>query len=168
MKRERLSPNFYLDEFVRSETAVRHGIDMSVPVGGIVYSNLRRLCRMVLQPVRAHFGPVHITSGYRPDPLNKLIGGSPTSEHRSGRAADFIVPGATPLEVARWIRDHLTTYEQLIHEFGEWVHVSTPPGAATAGQETLTALKQPRTFRKPRTVYVRGLHTVEAARTHLV
>lgn len=47
MSRTQLSDNFYLDEFTRSQTAVRHGIDMSVRQGGVVYFNLRRLCRVL-------------------------------------------------------------------------------------------------------------------------
>jgi len=51
--------------------------------------NLRRLCQSVLQPLRVHLKrPVVITSGYRSPALNRAIGGSPTSHHMQGRAAD--------------------------------------------------------------------------------
>lgn len=154
-----LTNNFTLAEFQRSEAAVRHGIDMSVQDGGIVYHNLRRLCFDVLQPVRDHFGPVTITSGYRPRRLNRLIGGADTSQHITGQAADFVVPGHAPLEVARWIRDNCRHFDQLIHEFGEWVHVSVPALNKAPRRQTLTALKVPPTlFGKPKTIYSIGLN----------
>lgn len=165
MSRTQLSDNFYLDEFTRSQTAARRGIDMAVEPFGVVYFNLRRLCRRVLQPLRDALGPVHITSGYRPPKLNRLIGGSATSQHQYGQAADIVATGHTPLEVATWLREHVTGYDQLIHEFGEWVHVSVPSAAlpTPARMERLTAIKVPRLLLKPRTVYVPGLLTTAEA-----
>ncbi|WP_275100129.1 D-Ala-D-Ala carboxypeptidase family metallohydrolase [Sedimenticola hydrogenitrophicus] len=166
MSRIQLSANFYLDEFTRSQTAARRGIDMTVSEFGVVYFTLRRLCRGVLQPLRDALGPVHITSGYRPPKLNRMIGGAPTSQHQYGQAADIVVTGHTPLEVATWLREHVTGYDQLIHEFGQWVHVSVPSAALhePARLERLTAIKVPRLIGKPRTVYVPGLRTLEQAR----
>ncbi|MDH5785346.1 MAG: D-Ala-D-Ala carboxypeptidase family metallohydrolase [Chromatiales bacterium] len=163
MKRIQLSKNFYLDEFQRSQTATRHGIDMTIVEGGVFHANLKRLCRDVLQPVRNHFGPVSITSGYRPAKLNKLIKGSKTSQHLTCQAADFVVPGHTPLEVARWIRDNCKGYDQLIHEFGEWVHVSVPQHNQLPRQMNLTAAKLSGLFGRLKTVYVTGLISVETA-----
>jgi hypothetical protein len=167
MSRVQLSRNFYLDEFTRSQTAARHGIDVAVIEGGVIYSNLRRLCLHVLQPLRDALGPVHVTSGYRPPKLNRLIGGSSTSQHQYGQAADIVVSGHSPLEVARWLRDHGKAYDQLIHEFGEWVHVSVPGSGKSPRNERLTAVKVPRLIGKPRTVYVPGLYTVDAALAQL-
>ncbi len=163
MKRIPLSKNFYLHEFTRSQTAARHGINMSVIEGGIIYSNLRNLCLNVLQPLRNHFGTVHITSGYRPPKLNKRIGGSSNSQHLYGLAADIVVPGVSPLEVAQWIKANCKGYDQVIHEFGEWVHVSVASRNRAARNQSLTAIKVPRRFRKPKTVYVPGLFTLDEA-----
>lgn len=83
-----LSPHFYLDEFLRSEYAARHGIDMT-PSSKVV-ANLALLCRDVLEPIRALVGgPLVITSGYRPEALNTAIGGAPNSDHIRGLSADF-------------------------------------------------------------------------------
>ena len=61
---ERLTKNFTLEEFERSDTAKRLGIDNHVPQFAV--ERLRTLCEKVLQPVRDHFGvPIIITSGYR-------------------------------------------------------------------------------------------------------
>lgn len=118
----KLTDNFYLYEFLRSQTAARHGINMDPPIE--VIDNLRRLCVDILQPFRDIVGlPVSITSGYRPLELNQMIGGSATSAHMDGRAADFIVNGRTPLDIAETIRDMELPYDQIIHEFGQWIHV---------------------------------------------
>lgn len=164
MKRIQLSNNFYLDEFLRSETAVRHGISLNVVEGGIIYSSLRKLCLNVLQPLRDHYGvTVTITSGYRPPQLNRLIGGSASSQHMYGLAADIVVSGVSPLEVAKWIKDNCKGYDQVIHEFGEWVHVSVASGANKPRNQQLTAIKVPRRFMKPKTVYITGIVTLEEA-----
>ena len=167
MDRIKLSPNFYLDEFTRSQTAVRHGIDMSVVPGGLIYSNLRLLCKQLLQPIRNELGPVNISSGYRPLALNKLIRGSSSSQHCIGKAADFTVTGYTPLQVAQWIEANLPRYDQLIHEFGQWVHISIAGPFRDARLNSLTAVSVPQRFRKPKTVYVPGILSIEDALTRV-
>ncbi len=57
----------------------------------------------VLQQIRAHFGrPVTINSAYRTEQHNKKVGGSPFSQHKYGTAADIVVQGVAPKEVARY------------------------------------------------------------------
>ena len=146
---------------------MRHGIDMSVTEGGVIFANLRNLCLNVLQPVRNQFGAVIITSGYRPPKLNRIIGGSANSQHQYGLAADIVVPGVPPLIVAKWINANIRVYDQLIHEFGEWVHVSVASRNRKARNQNLTAIKVPRRLRKPKTVYVPGLYSLEGARQWL-
>jgi hypothetical protein len=121
---EALSANFTLGEMIRSQSAVRKGI-RNVP-GPAEIVALRLLCQKVLQPVRDHYDrPVVVTSGYRSPRLNTAIGGSRSSQHCKGEAADFTVPGVSNIEVCRWIERNLN-YDQLIYEFGEsgWIHVS--------------------------------------------
>lgn len=150
----KLTNNFWLHEFLRSQTAARHDIPMDPPVE--VVDNLRRLCVDVLQPYRDAVGlPVVITSGYRPPKLNKLIGGSTTSAHPYGRAADLIVPGITPFEVCEQMRALGLPYDQLIHEFGQWVHVGISKEEDDIRLQELTAAR-----RKGRTVYELGIRRV--------
>lgn len=123
-----LSPNFTLAEMTRSQTALRKGIDNTPSPAQI--ENLRTLCEEVLEPVRAHFGrPVIISSGYRGVKLNRAIGGSATSQHCFGEAADFRVSGVRNIDVAQWMLRSLN-YDQLIYEFGEagWIHASYRKG----------------------------------------
>lgn len=157
-ERTRLSPNFYLDEFTRSETAERHGITIEVVPGSDVEKNIQRLVDTVLQPLRDALGPVKVTSGYRPKKLNLLIGGSRTSQHQYGQAADIVVPGYTPLQVAEWIRDNVVGYDQLIHEFSSWVHVSVPSERKSPRANDMTAVKV-----NGRTHYVRGILPLDEA-----
>lgn len=131
-----LTPNFTLAEMIRSSTAVRRGIN-NTPDDDVIEA-LTLLCKHVLEPVRAHFGkPVSISSGYRAPKLNKAIGGSTTSQHCKGEAADFHVEGVSDLEVAKWISANLV-FDQLILEFPPegWVHVSY---CANPRKQVLTA-----------------------------
>jgi len=68
----RLSEHLTLDELIASETASRHGLDNTPPSD--VVDRLRLLCTTVLEPVRAHFGPIHINSGYRSLEVNRRVG----------------------------------------------------------------------------------------------
>ncbi len=124
-----LSPNFALAEFTKSQTALRNSIDNSPDESEI--DSLRRLTANILQPARQHFGrPVRISSGFRCLELNSRIGSKPKSQHVTGHAADFEIPGCSNFYVAQWIQDNLD-FDQLILEFwaaddpcAGWVHAS--------------------------------------------
>jgi len=136
----KLTDNFSLYEFLRSQTAARHGITMDPPIE--VIDNLRRLCVDILQPLRNAMGlSITISSGYRPPELNRLIGGSTTSAHPYGRAADIVVNGLTPLEVSELIRELGLPYDQVIHEFGQWVHVGISREEDNVRSQELTAYR---------------------------
>lgn len=87
-----LSEHFTLEEFTASQVADKLGIDNSLCVvyDACIVSNLEMLCRFTLEPIRRYLGrPVCVSSGYRCARLNMEIGGSPTSDHRNGLAADI-------------------------------------------------------------------------------
>jgi len=145
----KLSEHFHLLEFTTSRKAIQRGID-NTP-GPAELAALRLLCENVLEPVRAHFGkPVVVTSGYRSPALNRAVGGSKSSQHVKGEAADFTVPGVSNIEVCRWIEANLN-YTQLIYEFGEsgWIHVGY---ARPHKNQELSAVK-----RDGRTKYLPGI-----------
>lgn len=121
----KLSANFHLDEFVTSQTAARRGID-NRPSPEVI-KRLRNTAKG-LEMVRAVLGePVLISSGYRSPALNKAVGGSATSDHMTGDAADFISPGfGSPIAVCRAIVAAGIKFDQLIEE-GTWVHISFGP-----------------------------------------
>jgi len=150
-----LTANFSLAEMVKSDTALRH--DMDNTPGETEIANLKTLCEKVLQPVRDKFQTgVKVNSGFRHPEVNAKVGGSKTSDHCKGQAADIEIPGIANADLAVWIMDNLT-YTQLILEFytpgvpdSGWVHVSYDP--ANLKKENLTATKQ-----NGKTVYLKGL-----------
>jgi hypothetical protein len=124
----RLSKNFTLQEFTKSQIAERKGID-NIP-GEIHLERAKKLFENIVQKVRDNFGVTIINSGYRSGDLNYAIGGSNTSQHCKGEAVDIECPGTPNYDVAKWIEDNLD-FDQLILEFytpgipdSGWVHVS--------------------------------------------
>lgn len=124
-----LSPHFRLSEFLKSSTASARGIDNTPSIE--VVSNLHQLCIHVLEPLRAYFNtPIVVSSGYRSPALNKAVGGSATSQHMTGEAADLRIPSeAVGKEWFKWIMDNCK-FHQLIWEKDtpqsahHWIHVS--------------------------------------------
>jgi zinc D-Ala-D-Ala carboxypeptidase len=140
-----LSPNFSLHELTKSETALRLDID-NTP-GEAETENLRLLCEKVLQPVRDHFGKgVKVNSGFRASATNQATGGSKSSDHVKGQAADIEIPGVANADLAQWIMDNLrihTTYSwsstPRAYPDSGWVHVSYDPN--NLKKQELTATK---------------------------
>ena len=151
----RLSQNFWLNELTKSSTADRMGIANDPGLEEIV--NLTVLTHHVLQPVREHFGVISVNSGYRSPELNTKVGGSKTSQHCFGQAADFEQMGTPNAEVATWISNELD-FDQLILEFytkgksnSGWVHCSFKKDGSNR-QKIMTALRV-----KGKTLYKEGL-----------
>lgn len=132
-----LTPHFTLDEFTVSQTAVRLGID-NTP-SPVVIDHLRQLAA-VLERVRAYLGaPLLVSSGYRSYLLNHAIGGSATSAHLDGRAADFTAPAyGSVLAVAHALAAMPFDQDQLIFE-ERWVHLGIAAATAPPRRELLTA-----------------------------
>ena len=127
-----LSRNFTLSELIKSDTAIRKGINNNPNAEQI--EKLKALCENILQPVRDHFGRVKVTSGFRSVELCLAIGSSQNSQHAKAEAADFECVGVDNAELADWIKRELP-YDQLILEFytpGEpnsgWIHCSYTEG----------------------------------------
>jgi len=124
----RLSKNFKLEEFITSQTASRRDISNQPTNDHVV--RLKRLCEHVLQPARDALGPLTVSSGYRSPMLNAAVGGSRTSQHMRGEAADILC--ADKLGFARWVKNNCD-FDQIILEFGtksnpSWIHVSYRKG----------------------------------------
>ena len=151
----KLTPNFSLPELTKSDTALR--LDMDNTPNAVQVENLKTLCEKVLQPVRDHFGKgVKVNSGFRHPQVNEAVGGSKTSDHCKGMAADIEIPGVANGDLAQWIVDNLE-FRQVILEFytpgvsdSGWVHVSFNP--EDNKKQVLTATKQ-----RGKTVYLEGL-----------
>jgi hypothetical protein len=138
----KLSAHFDLCEFTRSESAKREGVSNNPTPEHL--ENIKTLCEKVLEPIRAKFGPINISSGYRSADLNHFIGGSLNSDHCKGRAADIDMDGhggeVTNKMIFDYIKDNLEV-DQLINEFNySWVHVGYRKGANR--KQVLDAVKE--------------------------
>ena len=140
----RLSTNFTLQEFTKSQTALRQGIDNTPDDEHL--ENAKELFENIVQQVRDNFGVTVINSGYRGPALNEAVGGSATSQHCKGEAVDIECPGTPNYDVAKWIEENLE-FDQLILEFytpgipdSGWVHVSY--NAENNRKNVLTAMKE--------------------------
>lgn len=99
------------------------------------------LVALVLDPLREGIGPVSVNSGFRSEAVNRAVGGSETSDHMHGFAADIVAgpkpsewsPGWGPERLAQAIVDRDLPYDQIIVEPG-WVHVSYRPDGKNRGQ----------------------------------
>ena len=118
-----LSAHVTLAEFQDSSTATTHGINNKMSESQIASAKL--LCENVFEPLRIHLNtPIQISSGFRSVQVNKMIGGSKTSQHTKGEAMDLQIGS----KGFNFIKDKLE-FDQLIWEFGNdenpsWVHVS--------------------------------------------
>ena len=110
-----ITKNFTLSELTYSDTAKAKKLD-NTPTE-IEYNNMKNLCENVLQPLRDALGkPIRVNSCYRGKQLNEAVGGSKTSQHCKGQAADIEIIGMSNYDLACYIRDNFD-FDQLILEF---------------------------------------------------
>lgn len=122
---QQFTPHFTLHEMLLSQTAVRFRYDEQFEPSDVIIENLRSLCQNILEPIRQSLNqPVKVTSGYRCLRVNTKIGGSKTSQHVEGEAADINVLSMTIEGLFQFIKQSGLPFDQLIQEFDAWVHVS--------------------------------------------
>ena len=118
----RLTRNFTLQELIKSNTALRRGIDNTPDKEQII--KLRLLATHLLQPLRNAVGSIRITSGYRSPELCVVLGSKITSQHTKAEAIDcqFVKRGKMDnLKIYKALIDLDLDFDQCILEFG------TPP-----------------------------------------
>lgn len=141
----KLAPNFSLAEFEASATASAHKLDNSIPndlmpnvqvLAGWLQVLRDRLTKHLDRPVA-----IRVSSGYRGPALNKFVGGSKTSAHMKALAADITATGVTVDKLFTFIREHMSDMpaDQVIHEFGQWVHVGVAPSGTKPRNQFLFA-----------------------------
>lgn len=123
---------FTISEMCYSATAKKYGID-NTPTREIE-ANLTMFINTVLDPIREKYGkPLRVSSGYRCKKLNDVVGGSKTSQHMKGEAADLIPVDGDTRRLFYLIKEMIDNKEircgQLIWEYGtkeapKWVHIS--------------------------------------------
>ena len=151
----KLSKNFTVSEYSKSSTATRRCIDNSMTDAHL--ESAKALFENIVQPVRDHFGPTVVTSGYRSEALNEAIGGARGSQHSKAEAADMETNFASTVQVSQFIADNLD-FDQLILEFyipgdpnSGWTHCSYKSKSENRHQ-ILTAVKE-----NGKTVYLNGI-----------
>jgi len=131
----KISEHFTLEEFTRSTTAMKKGIN-NTP-NETETAHIKALCDNLLEPIRELWGSgITITSGFRSEKLNKFVGGSKTSAHRSGFAADIVPANGDIAGFKKFVKNTLKgamltdamKFDQCIDERNmngaEWVHLS--------------------------------------------
>lgn len=140
-----LTPHFTLEEFTFSETARELGIDNRPPQLAII-DNLGLLA-LALEQIRFGVGrPIVISSGYRCPRLNIAVGGSKTSVHPDGLAADCNAIGVATFDLCRYIEANIIGFDQLIHEVDlkegrRWCHFAIGRPGAMIRQESKTIVR---------------------------
>lgn len=126
MKNLILSKNFILTEFTLSNTAIRKKIN-NEPSESVIYKLFFGVLNL-LQPLRDFLNkPIRVTSGYRSPALNTAVGGSSTSQHILGNAADIVLSSNDDYTKAIDFLLKQPFCDQLINEYkgqSRWLHVS--------------------------------------------
>ncbi|MDD6516750.1 MAG: D-Ala-D-Ala carboxypeptidase family metallohydrolase [Prevotella sp.] len=126
-ERMQLSEHFKLFEFTRSGVALDRNLN-NTPNDEQIEA-MRALCQNILEPLRRQYGPIVISSGFRSKTINRLVGGSPTSQHLSGEAADIVVSSPERANAIYAFISRNLDFDQLIFEpiyspKPRWIHVS--------------------------------------------
>ena len=115
--------NFKISELIHSDIAIQNNINNMPDINSL--DNMLELIFHCLQPIRDLIKkPMIITSGFRNQQVNFLAGGAFNSQHKEGKAADFIIKGMTPKEIIEIIKKSDIEYDQLLNEYDKWVHIS--------------------------------------------
>ena len=133
----KLSQNFSLLEMTRSQLAARHGIDNKP--NDIQLENLKTLAKgMELVRTKLDNLPIIISSGFRCEDLNDLLGSKRTSAHIAGLACDFTCDRYSHVgRVFEVLAESSIPYQQLIYEYSSWIHVAFPPEGEEPRRQTL-------------------------------
>lgn len=143
-----LSEHFTLDEATYSETAIRLGINNQPSEKQL--ENMK-IAAEGMEQVRALTGALRINSWLRLPEVNVAVGGSKISSHMDGWAIDCSSSKMTPYVICKLVEESNIKYDQMIHEFGRWMHISFAPEMRM----------QKLTIFKPQNKYVAGILTEE-------
>lgn len=143
-----LGPNFSLEAFTLSQEAIRHNLP-NIPNAKQIEA-AKRLVVRVLQPLRDHLKrPVIVSSGFRSFAVNRAVRGARNSQHCKGEAADIYVSGMTTRQLVDTILMLHLPFDQVIDEFGSWVHVSHAFTGPQRGEVLVARMKGKRRVYSP-------------------
>jgi len=130
-----LSAHFTLEEATYSETAIRNHIDNQP--SSLQLQNMK-IAAEHLELVREATGPLRVNSWLRLPAVNEAVGGSKISSHMDGWAIDCSSSAHTPYELCQLVKKAGIKFDQMIHEYGRWMHISFAPEMC---QQELTIFK---------------------------
>jgi hypothetical protein len=130
-----LSEHFSLEEGTYSETAIRNHIDNQPSL--IQLENMKAAANH-MEIVRSATGPLRVNSWLRLPAVNEAVGGSKISSHMDGWAIDCSSSKHTPYELCQLVKGAGIKFDQMIHEYGRWMHISFAPEMR---QQELTIFK---------------------------
>ena len=130
-----LSEHFSLDEATYSETAIRMHINNQPDERQL--ENMKSAANQ-LEAVRNVTGALRVNSWLRLPDVNVAVGGSKVSSHMDGWAIDCSSTAHTPYELCQIVLKNNIKFDQCIHEFGKWMHLSFAPEMR---QQSLTIYK---------------------------
>ena len=117
-----ISEHFYMGEFIYSAKAVQAGLDNMPPADAQMA--IRNLVRKLLEPLRVYTRePIVISSGYRSEEVNRLVGGVPNSQHRKGEAVDVYTFGSFRL-LENLINSGLNFDQAILYRSRKFLHLS--------------------------------------------
>lgn len=119
-----LSEHFTLEEATHSDTAIRMGIPNQPST--LQLENMK-VAAQKLEQLRAVTGPLNINSWLRLPDVNVAVGGSKVSAHMDGWAIDVSSSKLTPIQLCHEVEKAGIKFDQMIHEFGRWMHISFAP-----------------------------------------
>ena len=138
----KLSKNFTLDELTATSKSGLQALNTEKAVRDPkILDNLTKLANEVLQVIRDYYGKaVVVSSGYRCLELNAAVGGSKTSDHSKGMAADIQIPGIKAEELFNTIKENKSMFNGCLHKCilekvggKEWVHIAYRPAGEALG-----------------------------------
>ena len=120
-----LTEHFSFEELTRTGQSALQDANRR---GARDYIDKLKLVAEMLEVIRAKFGAGRVNSGFRGPAVNAAVGGSATSQHSKGEAADIVCPSTTVDELHKWIvTESGLKFGQCILEKpagSAWVHIS--------------------------------------------
>ena len=119
------APNFRYGEYVKSDTALRHGI-INKP-NEIQWQNVEKNAVNLMQPVREEFGRLRLTTRFTHSDLCEKLGSSRKSSHTFGFTTDFepVSVRTRMVDIVEWMWENME-FDTIIAEFWPegWIHAS--------------------------------------------
>lgn len=96
------NPRCYISEYFTVAEVTQNDRRRIPTIGSSAGNNILALARE-LDKIRKAYGPIGVTSWYRPEPINSQVGGVRNSKHCLGLAADIYPLNDSILDLQHWL-----------------------------------------------------------------